>query len=98
MPLNVRAAVVHGPNQPFVVEEVQLEGPRAGEVLVQVKATGLCHSDLHAYEAKVPWQFPAILGHEAACVVVECGAGVTQFKPGDHVIPFLIPQCGKCAY
>lgn len=98
MPLNVRAAVVHGPNQPFVIEEVQLEGPRAGEVLVQVKTTGLCHSDLHALEGKVPWQFPAILGHEAACVIVECGPGVTQFKPGDHVIPFLIPHCGKCAF
>ena len=85
MPLNVRAAVVHGPNQPFVIEEVQLEGPRAGEVLMQVKTTGLCHSDLHAYEGKVPWQFPAILGHEAAGIVVECGPGVTQFKPGDHV-------------
>jgi Zn-dependent alcohol dehydrogenase len=96
--LNVRAAVVHGPNQPFVVEEVQLEGPRAGEVLMQVKTTGLCHSDLHAYEAKVPWQFPAILGHEAAGIVIECGPGVTQFKPGDHVIPFLIPHCGKCAF
>ena len=96
VPLNVRAAVVHGPNQPFVVEEVQLEGPRAGEVLVQVKTTGLCHSDLHAYEGKVPWQFPAILGHEAAGVIVECGPGVTQFKVGDHVIPFLIPQCGVC--
>ena len=98
MPLNVRAAVVHGPNQPFVIEEVQLEAPRAGEVLVQVKTTGLCHSDLHAYEGKVPWQFPAILGHEAAGIVVECGPGVTQFKVGDHVIPFLIPHCGKCAY
>ena len=98
MPLNVRAAVVHGPNQPFVVEEVQLEGPRDGEVLMQVKTTGLCHSDLHAYEGKVPWQFPAILGHEAAGVIVECGPGVTQFKVGDHVIPFLIPQCGKCAF
>ena len=75
MPLNVRAAVVPGPNQPFVIETVQLEGPREGEVLIQVKATGLCHSDLHAYEGKVPWQFPAILGHEAAGVVIECGPG-----------------------
>ena len=98
MPLNVRAAVVHGPNQPFVIEDVQLEGPRAGEVLIHVKTTGLCHSDLHVYEGKLPWQFPAILGHEAAGVVVECGPGVTKFKPGDHVIPFLIPHCGKCLY
>ena len=98
MPLNVRAAVVHGPNQPFVIEDVQLDGPGAGEVLIHVKTTGLCHSDLHVYEGKLPWQFPAILGHEAAGVVVECGPGVTRFKPGDHVIPFLIPHCGKCLY
>jgi S-(hydroxymethyl)glutathione dehydrogenase / alcohol dehydrogenase len=98
VPLQVRAAVVHAPNQPFTIETVQLEGPREGEVLMQIKATGLCHSDLHAFEAKVPWQFPAILGHEAAGVVVECGPGVTKFKPGDHVIPFLIPHCGKCLF
>ena len=98
MPLNVRAAVVHGPNQPFVIENLQLEGPRAGEVLIHVKATGLCHSDLHVYEGKLPWQFPALLGHEAAGVVVECGPDVTNLKPGDHVIPFLIPHCGKCNY
>ena len=98
MPLNVRAAVLHGPNQPFVIETVQLEGPREGEVLIDVKATGLCHSDLHVYEGKSPWEFPVILGHEASGVVVECGPGVTQFKPGDHVIPFLIPHCGKCQY
>ncbi len=98
MPLNVRAAIVHAPNEPFAIETVQLEGPREGEVLIHVKATGLCHSDLHVYEGKVPWQFPALLGHEAAGVVVEVGPGVTKFKPGDHVIPFLIPQCGKCNY
>jgi len=98
VPLNVRAAIVHAPNEPFVIETVQLEGPREGEVLVHVKATGLCHSDLHVYEGKLPWQFPVLLGHEAAGVVVECGPGVTAFKPGDHVIPFLIPHCGRCSY
>ncbi|HMN47206.1 MAG TPA: alcohol dehydrogenase catalytic domain-containing protein [Povalibacter sp.] len=98
MPLNVRAAVVHAPNEPFVIETLQLEGPREGEVLIHVKATGLCHSDLNVYEGKSPWQFPVLLGHEAAGVVVECGPGVTKFKPGDHVIPFLIPHCGKCQY
>ncbi len=96
--MDVRAAVVHGPNQPFVMETLQLEGPREGEVLVHIKTTGLCHSDLHVYEGKLPWAFPALLGHEAAGVVVECGPGVTQFKPGDHVIPFLIPHCEKCGY
>jgi len=98
MSMNVRAAVLHGPNQPFSIETVQLEGPGPGEVLIQVKATGLCHSDLNVYEGKSPWQFPTILGHEAAGVVVECGPGVTNFKKGDHVIPFLIPYCGKCGY
>ena len=98
MPLEVRAAVVHAPNQPFTIESLQLEGPREGEVLVHIKATGLCHSDLHVIEGKVPWAFPALLGHEAAGVVVECGPGVTKFKPGDHVIPFLIPHCEKCGY
>ena len=98
MPIDVRAAVVHAPNQPFVIETLQLEGPREGEVLVHIKSTGLCHSDLHIYEGKLPWAYPALLGHEAAGVVVECGPGVTQFKPGDHVIPFLIPHCGKCGY
>lgn len=98
MPLNVRAAVVHAPNEPFVIETLQLDGPGPGEVLIQVKSTGLCHSDLNAYEGKTPWAFPALLGHEAAGMVVECGPGVTQFKPGDRVIPFLIPFCGKCQY
>jgi S-(hydroxymethyl)glutathione dehydrogenase/alcohol dehydrogenase len=96
--MDVRAAVVHGPNQPFVMETLQLDGPREGEVLVHIKTTGLCHSDLHVYEGKLPWAFPALLGHEAAGVVVECGPGVTRFKPGDHVIPFLIPHCEKCGY
>jgi S-(hydroxymethyl)glutathione dehydrogenase/alcohol dehydrogenase len=96
--MKVRAAIAHAPNQPLVIEDVDLDGPGPGEVLVQVKATGLCHSDLHVLSGAVPWQFPAVLGHEAAGVVVECGAGVTAFAPGDHVIPFLIPKCGKCAY
>ncbi|HEY0941734.1 MAG TPA: zinc-binding dehydrogenase [Steroidobacter sp.] len=96
--MEVRAAIVHGPNQPFVMETLQLDAPRAGEVLVQIKTTGLCHSDLHIQDGKLPWEFPALLGHEAAGVVVECGPGVTRFKPGDHVIPFLIPHCETCAY
>ncbi len=96
--MKVRAAIAHAQNEPLAIDLVDLEGPREGEVLIQVKATGLCHSDLHVLNGAVPWQFPALLGHEAAGVVVECGAGVKQFAPGDHVIPFLIPHCGKCAY
>jgi S-(hydroxymethyl)glutathione dehydrogenase/alcohol dehydrogenase len=82
----------------LAIENVQLEPPGAGEVLIHVKTTGLCHSDLHILEGKMPWTFPALLGHEAAGVVVDCGAGVTRVKPGDHVIPFLVPHCGKCRY
>lgn len=96
--MKTRAAVAYAPNEPLVIETVDLEGPREGEVLIQVKATGLCHSDLHVCTGAVPWDFPAVLGHEAAGIVVECGPGVTQFAPGDHVIPFLIPRCGTCAY
>ncbi len=96
--MKVRTAIAHAPNEPLAIETVDLEGPRAGEVLVQVKATGLCHSDLHVLRGNVPWQFPAVLGHEAAGVVVECGPGVEGLAPGDHVIPFLIPRCRKCAY
>ena len=96
--MNVTAAILHSPNEPFRFETVQLEGPGEGEVLIQVKATGLCRSDLHVCEGNVPWEFPALLGHEAAGVVVECGAGVKDFAPGDHVIPFLIPRCGKCTF
>jgi S-(hydroxymethyl)glutathione dehydrogenase / alcohol dehydrogenase len=96
--MEVRAAVAHAPNQPLTIETLQLDGPREGEVLIHIKATGLCHSDLHVIEGKQPWAFPALLGHEAAGIVVECGPGVTKFKPGDHVIPFLIPHCEKCHY
>jgi S-(hydroxymethyl)glutathione dehydrogenase / alcohol dehydrogenase len=96
--MKTTAAILHSPNEPFRFETVQLEGPGEGEVLIQVKASGLCHSDLHVCEGNVPWEFPALLGHEAAGVVVECGVGVKDFAPGDHVIPFLIPRCGKCAF
>lgn len=98
MPLNVRAAIAHGPGQPLSIETVALEGPGPGEVLIEVKATSLCHSDLHVLDGLVPWEFPALLGHEAAGVVVECGPGVTRLAPGDHVVPFLIPHCGECLY
>lgn len=96
--MKTRAAIALGPQQPLVVETVDLEGPQEGEVLIEVRASGLCHSDLHVLNASVPWEFPCVLGHEAAGVVVDCGPGVTRFKPGDHVIPFLIPRCGRCAY
>ena len=96
--MKVTAAIAYAANEPLRIERVDLDGPREGELLIAVKATGICHSDLHVLEGNVPWQFPALLGHEAAGVVVECGPNVKGFEPGDHVIPFLIPRCGRCAY
>src|SRR5271168_595200 len=92
-----RAAVAYGPGQPLVVEEVDLDGPRQGEVLVEIKATGVCHTDEFTRSGADPeGLFPVILGHEGAGVVVEIGAGVTTLKRGDHVIPLYIPECRNC--
>ncbi|MEQ8968439.1 MAG: S-(hydroxymethyl)glutathione dehydrogenase/class III alcohol dehydrogenase [Azospirillaceae bacterium] len=97
--MDVRAAVATAAGKPLSVETVQLEGPRAGEVLVEIKATGLCHTDDFTLSGKDPeGLFPAILGHEGAGVVVEVGAGVTSLKPGDHVIPLYTPECRECEY
>src|ERR1035441_187138 len=92
-----RAAIAYGPGQPLMIEEVDLEGPRAGEVLVEIKATGVCHTDEFTRSGADPeGLFPTILGHEGAGVVVEVGAGVTSVKPGDHVIPLYTPECRNC--
>ncbi|HZG38318.1 MAG TPA: S-(hydroxymethyl)glutathione dehydrogenase/class III alcohol dehydrogenase [Nodosilinea sp.] len=97
--MDVRAAVAHGPGQPLTVETVQLEGPREGEVLVEIKATGICHTDAYTLSGKDPeGLFPAVLGHEGAGVVAEVGPGVTSLKPGDHVIPLYVPECRQCEY
>jgi len=86
--MNVRAAVAFAPGKPLEVATVQLDGPRAGEVLVEIKATGVCHTDEFTLSGADPeGLFPSILGHEGAGVVVETGAGVTSLKKGDHVIP-----------
>lgn len=95
----MQAAVAHGVNQPMVIEEVEIGEPRQGELLVKIVASGLCASDMNALDGKrnlVP--FPAILGHEAAGVVLKCGSGVTDFTPGDHVIMSIVPSCGTCRY
>jgi S-(hydroxymethyl)glutathione dehydrogenase/alcohol dehydrogenase len=99
MPRTIQAAVLHARGEPLVVEEVELGDPQAGEVLVEMKAAGLCQSDLHVMEGRNNSQLPlpAVLGHEGAGVVLEVGPGVTGLKPGDHVIPFL-PECRQCAY
>jgi S-(hydroxymethyl)glutathione dehydrogenase/alcohol dehydrogenase len=97
--MDVRAAVAVEAGKPLVIERVQLEGPRAGEVLVEIKATGICHTDAFTLSGDDPeGLFPAILGHEGAGVVVEVGAGVTSLKPGDHVIPLYTPECRECDY
>ena len=95
--MKTRAAIAFEPNRPLVIEEVDLEGPNAGEVLVELEATGICHTDEFTRSGGDPeGLFPVILGHEGAGVVVEVGAGVTSVKPGDHVIPLYTPECRQC--
>src|SRR5689334_13474945 len=97
--MDVRAAVAYGAGAPLTIETVQLEGPRAGEVLVEIKATGICHTDMFTLSGDDPEGiFPAILGHEGAGIVVEVGEGVKSLKPGDHVIPLYTPECRQCEY
>ena len=97
--MDVRAAVAFEAGQPLSLETVQLEGPREGEVLVEIKATGLCHTDAYTLSGKDPeGLFPAILGHEGAGIVREVGAEVRSVKPGDHVIPLYTPECRECDY
>ena len=95
--MDVRAAVAWGAGKPLSVEKVDLAGPRAGEVLVEIKATGVCHTDEFTRSGADPeGLFPAILGHEGAGIVVDVGAGVTTLKKGDHVIPLYTPECRQC--
>src|SRR5690349_22632074 len=95
--MKARAAVAHRAGQPLSIETIEVEGPRQGEVLVEIKATGVCHTDAYTLSGKDPeGLFPSILGHEGAGVVVETGAGVTTLRPGDHVIPLYIPECRQC--
>ena len=95
--MRMKAAVLYGVNQPVVVEEVELDPPKAGEVLVKMVATGICHSDLHRYTGDSETQvFPIVLGHEGAGIVQEVGEGVTRVKAGDHVVLTFLPSCGKC--
>jgi S-(hydroxymethyl)glutathione dehydrogenase/alcohol dehydrogenase len=95
--VKVRAAVATKAGAPLEINTVDLDGPKAGEVLVEIKATGVCHTDAFTLSGKDPeGLFPAILGHEGAGVVVETGAAVTTLKPGDHVIPLYIPECRNC--
>ena len=93
--MDVQAAVAFEAGKPLSIETVKLDGPREGEVLVEVKATGICHTDAFTLTGEDPeGLFPAILGHEGAGVVVETGLGVKSLAEGDHVIPLYIPECG----
>src|ERR1700719_5213943 len=95
--MKVKAAVAHESGKPLEVTTVDLEGPRSGEVLVEIKATGVCHTDAFTLSGADPeGLFPAILGHEGAGIVVETGPTVTTLKRGDHVIPLYIPECRNC--
>ncbi|MDR9426905.1 MAG: S-(hydroxymethyl)glutathione dehydrogenase/class III alcohol dehydrogenase [Salibaculum sp.] len=97
--MRTRAAVATAAGKPLEIMDVNLEGPRAGEVLVEIKATGICHTDDFTLSGADPeGLFPAILGHEGAGVVLEVGAGVKSLQPGDHVIPLYTPECRECEY
>jgi S-(hydroxymethyl)glutathione dehydrogenase/alcohol dehydrogenase len=94
-----RAAVAWEAGKPLVIEEVEVAAPKKGEVLLKVAATGVCHTDAYTLSGKDPeGLFPAIMGHEGGATVMEVGAGVTSVKPGDHVIPLYIPECGECKF
>ncbi|MBM4254221.1 MAG: S-(hydroxymethyl)glutathione dehydrogenase, partial [Deltaproteobacteria bacterium] len=97
--MKVKAAVAWGPGQPLSIETVDLEGPKAGEVLVRIVATGVCHTDAYTLSGVDPeGLFPVILGHEGAGVVEAVGEGVTTLTKGDHVIPLYTPECGTCKF
>lgn len=97
--MKIQAAVAWAAKAPLEIEDIELQGPQAGEVLVAIKATGVCHTDAYTLSGKDPeGLFPSILGHEGGGVVVEVGKGVTSLAPGDHVIPLYIPECGVCKF
>ena len=97
--MDIRAAVAHEAAKPLAIETVRLDGPKPGEVMVEIKATGICHTDAYTLSGRDPeGLFPCIMGHEGAGIVVETGPGVTAVKTGDHVIPLYIPECRQCEY
>ncbi len=97
--MKTRAAVAWAAGKPLTIEEVDLEGPKKGEVLIRIVATGVCHTDAYTLSGADPeGAFPSILGHEGGAVVEEVGAGVKSVKAGDHVIPLYTPECGECKF
>jgi len=94
-----RAAIAWAAGKPLVIEEVEVAAPKNGEVLLKISATGVCHTDAYTLSGKDPeGLFPAIMGHEGGATVMEIGEGVASVKPGDHVIPLYIPECGECKF
>lgn len=96
--MKTKAAVLHGAHQPFEITELDLDGPKEGEVLIKYKAAGLCHSDLHLVDGDLPPRYPIVGGHEGAGVIEDVGPGVTKVAAGDHVVCSFIPNCGTCRY
>src|SRR5688572_20374401 len=97
--MKTRAAVALEKAKPLTIMDVELDGPKAGEVLVEIKATGICHTDQFTLSGADPeGLFPAILGHEGAGIIVDVGPGVTSVRKGDHVIPLYTPECRQCEY
>ena len=96
--MRIQAALLFGPHQPFAVDNVELAGPRGGEVLVKIAASGVCHSDYHLISGATKHPMPVVAGHEGAGVVVDCGPGVSGFARGDHVVLNWAPDCGNCFY
>lgn len=96
--MKTKAAVVHEVGKPIEIEELDLDGPREGEVLIRYLYAGLCHSDLHISQGEMAARLPMVLGHEGAGIVEEVGPGVTRVAPGDHVVPYFLPSCGHCRW
>jgi alcohol dehydrogenase (nicotinoprotein) len=96
--MKTKAAVVYEPGKRIEIEELDLDGPREGEVLIRYTHAGLCHSDVHIAHGDLPARLPMVLGHEGAGIIEEVGPGVTRVKPGDHVVLSFIPNCGVCRY
>ena len=95
-PVKTKAAILWEVNAPWSVEEIELDAPKAGEVLVKISASGMCHSDEHLVTGDLPFELPIIGGHEGAGVVQQVGPGVSWLQPGDHVVFGFIPSCGRC--
>lgn len=96
--MKTKAAVLHGEGKPFEIMELDLDGPKEGEVLIKFTAAGLCHSDLHLTDGDLPPRYPMVGGHEGAGIIEDVGPGVTKVAPGDHVVCSFIPNCGTCRY